>query len=285
MQKTLISLTLASTLMAGTVVAAPLDIQAYNPGKQAVFPVSSELVTGEKEAILVDAQFDVKNGQALVDLIKHSGKTLTTIYISGGDPDYYFGLEPVLAAFPNVKVLASQQVVDHIQQTKDAKLAYWGPILGKDAPKTLTVPQVMTASHLTLEGETIEVKAMNTPRAFLWAPSVKTAFGGVAVDYGVHVWMADSQTKAARGQWVDTLNQLLALKPERVIPGHFLGEAPKGSEAVTFTRDYVQRFEAELAKHQDSASLLEAMTQAYPALPVNDGLAIGAKVATGEMKW
>ncbi|ENY73210.1 Zn-dependent hydrolase [Aeromonas diversa CDC 2478-85] len=279
------TLTLASTLLSGMAVAAPLDIQVYNPGEKAIFPVSSELVTGEKEAILVDAQFDVKNGQALVDMIKRSGKTLTTIYISGGDPDYYFGLEPIVAAFPQAKVVASQHVVDHIKQTKDAKLAYWGPILGKDAPKSVTVPQVMTASQLTLEGKAIEVKGMNTPSAFLWAPSVKTAFGGVAVYAGVHVWMADSQTKTARGQWVETLNQLEALKPERVIPGHYLGTMPKGIEAVTFTRDYVQRFEAELAKSKDSATLIEGMKQAYPALPVDDGLAIGAKVATGEMKW
>lgn len=285
MKHTLLTLTLASTLGSAAAVAAPLSIQVYNPGDKGIFPVSSELVTGEKEAILVDAQFDVKNGQTLVDLIKQSGKQLTTIYISAGDPDFYFGLEPILAAFPGVKVLASQRVVDHIKKTKDAKLSYWGPILGKDAPKSLTVPQVLTASHLTLEGETIEVKAMNTPSAFLWAPSVKTAFGGVAVSSGVHVWMADSQTQAVRGQWVETLDQLLALQPERVIPGHFLGQKMKGAEAASFTRDYVLRFEAELAKSKDAADLIDAMKQAYPALPVDDGLSIGAKVATGEMKW
>ncbi|EOD53236.1 Zn-dependent hydrolase, partial [Aeromonas molluscorum 848] len=56
-------------------------------------------------------------------------------------------------------------------------------------------------------------------------------------------------------------------------------------EAVTFTRDYVQRFEQELAKAKDSDSLIQSMKQAFPALPDDDGLAIGAKVATGEMKW
>ncbi|MGL5287814.1 MAG: Vmh family MBL fold metallo-hydrolase [Aeromonas sp.] len=285
MAPTLPTLTLVSTLMAGTAGATTLHLEVYNPGDKAVFPVSSELVTGNKEAILIDAQFDVKHGQALVDLIKNSGKRLTTVYISGGDPDYYFGLEPILAAFPDVKVLASQHVVDHIKATKDAKLAYWGPILGKDAPRQLTVPQVMNGSRLTLEGETIEVKALNTPYAYLWVPSLKTAFGGVGVYGGVHVWMADSQSEMARSQWVATLNQLLALKPQRVIPGHFLGDEPNGSKSVTFTRDYVQRFERELAHAKGSAALIEAMKQAYPALPVDEGLAIGAKVATGEMKW
>ncbi|MCO4203004.1 Vmh family MBL fold metallo-hydrolase [Aeromonas taiwanensis] len=285
MHTALRTLTLATTLIAGTALAAPLTVTLYNPGDKAIFPVSSELVSGEKEAILIDAQFGVNDGQALVELIKQSGKKLTTVYISGGDPDFYFGLEPIKAAFPDVKVLASQHVVDHIKQTKDAKLAYWGPILGKQAPKTLVVPQVMTASHLTLEGERIEIKEMNTPNAYLWAPSIKTAFGGVPVYSGVHVWMADSQSKAARTEWVNALDRMLALKPERVIPGHFLGEAPKGTQAVTFTRDYVLRFEQALASTKGSGPLIDALKQAYPSLPVDDGLDIGAKVNTGEMKW
>lgn len=279
------TLTLATTLLGGAALAAPLTVTVYNPGDKGIFPVSSELVTGEKEAILIDAQFGVNDGKALVDLIKQSGKTLTTVYISGGDPDYYFGLEPIKAAFPEVKILASQHVVDHINKTKDAKLAYWGPILVEQAPKQLIVPQVLTASRLTLEGETIEIKAMNTPNAYLWLPSIKTALGGVPVYGNTHVWMADSQTKEARAQWVQTLNEMLALKPERVVPGHFLGAEPKGTEAVTFTRDYVLRFEQALAKAKRSAELVSALQRAYPALPMDDGVEIGAKVATGEMKW
>ncbi len=286
MNNTLIrNLTLATTLLSGAALAAPLSVTVYNPGEKAIFPVSSSLVTGDKEAILIDAQFDMQNGQALVDMIKKSGKKLTTVYISAGDPDFYFGLEPVMAAFPDVKVLADQHVVDHINQTKDAKLSYWSPILGKGAPKSLTVPQVMAASHLTLDGEKIEIKEMNTPNAYLWAPSIKTAFGGVPVYSGVHVWMADSQTKAARSNWVKALDNLLALKPERVVPGHFLGTAPKGTAAVTFTRDYVQRFEQALATAKHSDQLIDGLKKAFPSLPVDDGLAIGAKVNMGEMKW
>ena len=286
MNNTLIrNLTLATTLLSGAALAGPLTVTVYNPGEKAIFPVSSSLVAGDKEAILIDAQFDVKNGQALVDMIKKSGKQLTTVYISAGDPDFYFGLEPIMAAFPGVKVLADQHVIDHINKTKDDKLTYWGPILGEGAPKSLTVPQVLTANHLTLEGEKIEIKEMNTPTAYLWAPSIKTAFGGVPVYHGVHVWMADSQTKEARAHWVKTLNELQAMKPERVVPGHFLGTEPKGTEAVTFTRDYVQRFEQELATSKNSGELIESMKKAFPSLPVDDGLAIGAKVNTSEMKW
>ncbi|MGL6070755.1 Vmh family MBL fold metallo-hydrolase [Craterilacuibacter sp.] len=279
------NLALTSTLLSGVAMAGPLNVTVYNPGEKAIFPVSSSLVSGDKEAILIDAQFDVKNGEALVDLIKKSGKKLTTVYISGGDPDFYFGLEPIKAAFPDIKVLADQHVVDHINKTKDAKLRYWGPILGNGAPKSLTVPEVMTTSRMLLEGKQIEVKEMNTSNAYLWVPSIKTVLGGVPVYSGVHVWMADSQTTQARANWIKALDKMLALKPERVVPGHLLGAEPKGIEAVTFTRGYVQRFGQELAKVKHSGELVNALKQAYPSLPVDDGLSIGAKVNTGEMKW
>ncbi|PJG58381.1 MBL fold metallo-hydrolase [Aeromonas cavernicola] len=279
-------LALAVTIsMAGYAAAAPLTIEVFNPGSQSVTSVSSELIYGEKEAMLVDAQFDTKNGQALVDMVKKSGKKLTRIYISGGDPDYYFGLEPLVKAFPDVKVLASQHVVDHINKTKESKLAYWGPILGDGAPKNLIVPEVYNVSYLTLEGERIEVKEFNTPNAFLWAPSLKTAFGGELVGYGRHLWMADTPTKAERTEWVAALNNMLALNPARVIPGHYRDNAPAGTEAITFTRDYVMRFEQELATTSSTATLVEAMKSAYPDLPVTSGLELGAKVVRGEATW
>jgi glyoxylase-like metal-dependent hydrolase (beta-lactamase superfamily II) len=143
---------------ASKATSTPLAIEVFNPGKNSVTSVSSVLVYGEKEAILFDAQFDTKNGQALADMVKKSGKKLTNIYISGGDPDYYFGLAPLLASFPNVKVIASPFVVEHINRTKDSKLLYWTPILGDGAPKKLVIPDVYNMSHLTLEGERIEVK-------------------------------------------------------------------------------------------------------------------------------
>lgn len=280
------SLIAASLLLGAHVVSASnLTITHYNPAAKGIFPVSSSLISGDKEAILVDAQFGVGDGKALVDLVRASGKTLTTIYVSGGDPDYYFGLEPIVEAFPNAKVIASSAVVEHIQATKDAKLGYWGPILGAQAPKKIIVPSVFDATKLTLERNSIDVREINTHQAYLWVPSIKTALGGVLVSSGIHVWTADSQTPAARAEWVAALNRLAALKPTKVIPGHYLGDLPSGNNAVSFTRDYLIAYEKLLNKKPNSAQLIEDLKKAYPTLPVDDGVAISAKVNTGEMKW
>ena len=58
----------------GLVQATPLQLQVYNPGEAAVFPVSSTLISGEREAILVDAQFSTREAAELVRLVQASGK-------------------------------------------------------------------------------------------------------------------------------------------------------------------------------------------------------------------
>ena len=147
------SLSLLLTLAAAPVFAAPLHLDVYNPQKNGIFPVSSTLVSGPKEAVLFDAQFSVKDGEKLVQMIKDSGKTLKTIVITSGDPDFYFGLEPLVTAFPQARVVASPSVVDHIKATKDAKLAFWGPQMKDGAPTKIIVPQATSATRFTVDGE------------------------------------------------------------------------------------------------------------------------------------
>ncbi|MGR5136209.1 Vmh family MBL fold metallo-hydrolase [Vibrio jasicida] len=284
------SITLLITALAASnyVSAADLTITHYNPGENAIFPASSVLVSGEKELMLFDAQFSVKDGKKLVEQIKKSGKELSMIYISSGDPDYYFGLEPIVAAFPDVKVVASEAVVKHIERTKDAKLAYWGPILEEGAPSKVVVPTVLNDTTLTLEGKRIEVKEINTHDAYLWVPSEKTVFGGVSVYSGVHVWMADTQSKQERAQWSQSLERMKALKPKNVIPGHYLGDMPKGVEGVQFTINYIEDIEQTLEKlsKPSSSEISAAMKAKYPQFAATEGdLELGAKVLSGEMEW
>lgn len=212
--------------VAGAALAAePLRVEVYNPGPQAIFPVSSVLVTGEKEAVLVDAQFARPQAEELVKRIHQSGKTLTTIYISHGDPDYYFGLQTITEAFPKARVLATAQTVAHIKQTKDSKLAYWGPQMGEGAPGKVIVPHVLEGNRLELEGRQLQVIGLDGPqpeRTFVWIPSTKTVLGGVVLSNNIHVWMADTQSAKSHADWLATLAHIEKLQPVTVIPGHFL---------------------------------------------------------------
>ena len=268
--------------------AAPLSLEVYNPGEKAIFPVSSTILTGEREAILIDAQFQRNDAEALVAKIKASGKTLSTIYISHSDPDYYFGLDVVQAAFPAAKIVATQQTVAHIKESMNGKLAYWGPILKDNAPQKLVLPEVLKRGKLVLEGHPIEIKGLQGPspeRSYLWIPSLKTVTGGVVVSSGIHLWVADTQTSASRQNWQTTLKRIAALKPTTVVPGHYLGSVPQGLGAVSYTSDYLQDFEIEASRSSDSLALINAMKTHYPLAGEDASLELSAKVIKGEMKW
>jgi hypothetical protein len=102
----------------------------------------------------------------------------------------------------------------------------------------------------------------------------------------MHVWTADTQTPALRAAWVAQLDEMAALKPALVVPGHMKSGTQVDASAIAFTKDYLQTFEKNLAASKTSAELIGAMKQSYPQ--VTDGalsLDIGAKVNTGEMKW
>ena len=45
---------------ATSVMATELTLDIYNPGDASVFPVSSEIIYGDKDAVLIDAQFQKK---------------------------------------------------------------------------------------------------------------------------------------------------------------------------------------------------------------------------------
>lgn len=289
-QHTVLSAALAVALSATGAVAhgAPLKLEVFNPGEAAIFPVASVLVTGDKDAVLVDAQFSRSEALKLVDKIRASGKRLTTIYISHSDPDYYFGLDVLHAAFPDARIVATPQTVASIRQKKDAKVAYWSPILKDNAPRSVIVPQALQGDTLTLEGATLKIEGLQGPSpadTYVWIPSIKAVVGGVVVFNGLHVWTADSQTPAARQHWLATLGQIDALHPVTVVPGHFQPGASLTPAAVGFTRNYLVAFEAETAKAANAAALIARMKQLYPDAGLESALDIGAKVAKGEMQW
>ena len=282
-------LAITAALLLGTSLtarAADLKLDVYNPGQNSIFAVSSEIVTGEKDAVLIDAQFQRNDAQKLVEMIKASGKNLTTIYISQADPDFYFGLDTLHVAFPNAKIVATQATIDEINATKAGKVAFWGPQLKDNAPKAVIVPEPLTGNYFELEGKKFEIKGQTPARTFVWIPTLKAVVGGVIVDGNTeHLWVADTQTPESRKAWIATLDQIAALKPTTVVPGHFLPGAAQTLKSVEFTKQYLQTLEKELPKAKNAQALVKAMKGHYPALKGDESLEMSAKVLKGEMKW
>ena len=168
------------------------------------------------------------------------------------------------------------------------KVAFWGPKMGANAPKNPVTPTAMTSTTLRLDGERIEIRGTEgllAHRPYAWIPSIKAVVGNIAVFGNIHVWTADTQTAAERSAWVSQLDEMAALQPTTVVPGHMAPGTATDASAITFTKGYLQTFEKQLAASKNSAELIETMSKVYPKVGGALSLDIGAKVNKGEMKW
>ena len=123
--------------------AKGLSLKVYNPGTKAIFPVSSTIVYGKKDAALIDAQFQKQYAEEVVKEIKALKKNLKYVFISYNDPDFYFGLDVIHKAFPEAHILSTAQTAYLIEASKDFKLNVWKDQLKSDAPDSLIVPQIV----------------------------------------------------------------------------------------------------------------------------------------------
>jgi glyoxylase-like metal-dependent hydrolase (beta-lactamase superfamily II) len=270
-----------------TIETGSFKLEVYNASENS-FGVASVIVSGKTDAVLIDAQFTLEDAEKVAGEIKKSGKKLTAIYVSHGDPDFYFGLEVFKKYFPDVTAYAAPATVEHIKATAQKKLEIWGERLGKGITSNVVLPQVLKGNSIELEGEKLEIIGLEEfpTKTFVWIPSAKTIIGGINV-FGTtfHLWMADAQTTDARKQWINVLDKIEALHPAIVVPAHAKSESAFDLSAVQHTKSYIQVYEELLKTNKTSETLIAALKAKYPALTFDIALQIGAKVNTGEMKW
>jgi glyoxylase-like metal-dependent hydrolase (beta-lactamase superfamily II) len=270
-----------------TIQTNSLTLKVYNASENS-FGVASLIVYGKQDAVLIDAQFTLADAEKVAQEIKNSGKKLTTIYVSHGDPDFYFGLEVFKKYFPEVTAYASPATVEHIKATAQKKLEVWGERLGKAITSNAILPQVIKGNAIELEGQQLEIIGLNEfpARTFVWIPSIKAVAGGINVfGNSFHLWMADAQNSEARKNWISVLDKIETLHPAIVIPAHAKEGAAFDIASVNHTKEYILFYEEALKTGNTSEALINTLKAKYPSATFEIALQIGAKVNTGEMKW
>lgn len=285
-----LTLIAASVLVATSAQAAdkvPLTLDVYNADKGS-FHVNSTLVIGETEVMVVDTGFTKADALRIAAKVLDSGKELTTIFISQADPDYYFGAEVLHDLFPQAQVLSTEAVKRTIEKKLAGKLAYWGPKMGSNAPVEPYLPRAIDGNTLTVDGHKIEVRGTTgelAHRPYLWIPSNKAVLGNVAVYGNLHLWMADAQSQESQQAWVKQLEELKALNPEIVVPGHMRAGTKLDASTIRYTQQYLADFQQATRSSNNSAELIDSMSAKYPNAQLPIALSIGAKVHKGEMEW
>ena len=107
----------------------PIVTRDLPPGvREAHFQaMASTLIYGMRDAVLVDAFITVKQANALADWVAARGKNLTTVYITHGHGDHWFGVATILERFPNAKAVATPNVVKAMREnaSPDVLATFW----------------------------------------------------------------------------------------------------------------------------------------------------------------
>src|ERR1700724_600772 len=104
-------------------------------------PISSTLISGERDAVLVDTFITMEQNRALAEWVVASGKNLTTIYATHGHGDHFFGVNTIQRSFPNARFVATREVIAVMQKQASAPVVntYWKPRFPGQIDSTLVV--------------------------------------------------------------------------------------------------------------------------------------------------
>src|ERR1700690_2718430 len=208
-------------------------------------PISSTLISGERDAVLVDTPITVEQARALANWVAASGKNLTAIYATHGHGDHFFGASTILERFPRARFVATPDVVKVMSQQASPQFlaSFWNARFPGQISGHLVIAEELKGNVIELEGnDLVAVPLGHTDienTTCLHVPSIGLVAAGDAVYNGVHLGLAESNPHT-RLEWIAALDRIEALRPAAVIAGHKCVENDDSPRIIEETRQYIR---------------------------------------------
>lgn len=270
MHRTLLAITITVTLFAASALAqSHLEITVHTGHGVSGYDVNSTMISGDKDMIVIDPQFSLSEAHRLAAEILESKKNLTTIYVTHPHPDHFFGLAVLKQAFPNARAVALPATANAIKTAWPARQKFWFSTYGTNIPgPDPVVPEALTTPVLTLEGEqfpiTGPVRGSDGPgNSFVYIPSIKAVVAGDIVFDHVYFGVPRGE---AREEWSKTIDQITALDPAIIVPGHQGPGATRDMRSIQFMKKYIADWDANVAASKDAAEMKAKVLAQYPGL-------------------
>jgi len=194
-------------------------------------PMSSTLITGENEAILIDALMTNGQADALAEWAKSFGKRITGIYITHGHSDHWLGLARLLEHFPEARGFATAEVAARAawEAEMNKTTQYWTSRFPGELPEAPVVPNALAEPEFELGGHlvrTVPVGQGDTEHStFFHIPSAEAVVAGDIVYNNVHMMQFETNNEK-REAWIASLDAIAALEPKIVVAGHKRAGSP-----------------------------------------------------------
>jgi glyoxylase-like metal-dependent hydrolase (beta-lactamase superfamily II) len=232
-------------------------------------PITSTLIYGEYDAVLVDTLATVAEAEALADWVALHHRNLTIIYVTHGHFDHFFGLSVLLRRFPGARAIATPKSVQLMHEQLETGLLdqvfrRWFP--GQLPAQPMTA-QPYADDTFTLEGHELRIieqgRTDTVHTTSLHVPSIDLVVGGDVLYNQCHMYVAET-TPESRRNWIQALDRLAALHPKIAVAGHKKPGALDAPSAIRDSKAYLQDFDRLQQSTRTDEELFNEMTKRYP---------------------
>ncbi len=231
------------------------------------------VVVGDDAVLIVDAQATPQMAADVIARIREiTDKPIKHIVLS-----HYHAVRVLGAsAYGADNIIASRDTRDLIeergQQDFESELGRFPRLFaGVDSVPGLTWPNIVFEHELTLYLGKTEVQILHPGRGHtkgdtvVWLPASRVLYSGDLVEFGATPYTGDAYHR----DWPATLDALLALQPEKLVPGRgdALTSAATSRDAIEGTRAFLRAmFESVEAGKRAGKTLAECYREAHRIL-------------------
>jgi glyoxylase-like metal-dependent hydrolase (beta-lactamase superfamily II) len=252
-------------------VAEPIPENVTGPlpnGERHMFsPLSTTLIYGKSDAVLVDPPLTMEQAKAVGDWVEASGKKLTYIFATHGHGDHWF-TAGVLAERFGAQVVASAGTIEQMRLHVSIREVFWDKLWPGQIPLSPVTAVTAPDDRFTLEGHDlviIEVGHSDTDEtSVLHVPDLGLVVAGDVLYNGVHQYLGES-AEGGRDAWRGAIDTVEALRPRWIVAGHKNKDLDDdAARVIVETRQYLDDADDLLAKNSTARDFFNAMLQRYP---------------------
>ncbi|MFI6787872.1 MBL fold metallo-hydrolase [Nonomuraea sp. NPDC050383] len=232
-------------------------------------PLSTTLIHGTNDAVLVDPPFTVEQTRQVGDWIDRSGKRLTHIYVTHGHGDHWFGASLLVERFPGAVVVATEGTIRMMHASVSGRRrSFWETLFPGQLPDLRVTAQPVPAGGLVLEGHRLHPVEVGhsdgDDSTVLHVPTLGLVVAGDVAYNNVHQYLADGGFDGGIDAWLQAIETVRALRPAAVVAGHKDPARPDDPGILDETAEYLRTALKVIATKPTPRTFFDEMTRRYP---------------------
>jgi glyoxylase-like metal-dependent hydrolase (beta-lactamase superfamily II) len=246
----------------------PQNNQPLPNGDRPVWsPLSTTMIQGQSDAVLVDPPFTREQAHAVSDWVRASNKNITHIFVTHGHGDHWFTAGMLADEF-DAQIVATAGTIEQMHRNVAMRDAVWDRLFPGQIPESNVTAVPAENNRIDLEGKQlniVEVGHTDTDAtSVLHAPDLDLVVAGDTVYNGVHLYLAES-ADGGRDKWRSAIGIVESLNPRWIVAGHKNKDLDdSAARGISQTRDYLNSADELLSQHTTALGFFNAMVERFP---------------------